>query len=438
VCPCRPCTGGSPQPGGSVDQVSRNRNKPRSPQRRQTRPADPVPTEEALADLELVAGLDEAIASPHPLALFGYASSMVAAVEPDPLDGIIGSRRINLDDGTGVEVDIRSLVDSFLDVGLRQTDALLLVLKELLGDDLLRERIRREVAARRNPVPGWLLRLDQVHPSQVVVIGDVLGDWVNILVGVDLPGRKQLTMVVYINHTLGTLVKDAFALPTPLDQVLAWYQERGAAGWTRPMSLADARAHIEQAVQTGRITFPPLETDTWPAARPLLEWFLRLLPEGGTSFIRPEWDQTSLNNLADEFFASPHATTPDRERLDGTEGSDPREILHTLLGYGVNYDTGDPLRWSPTNVELVLLDWIPRKIIANPDYLAQFPNVLRALVRYAHTRRGIPHPLTTDTLHIIDACEPEYLQLIRKTRRRGTKAMLELLGIPKRGIHSVS
>jgi hypothetical protein len=46
----------------------------------------------------------------------------------------------------------------------------------------------------------------------------------------------------------------------------------------RGRQLAEARARISQAIENGARLFPPLETETWPASRPLAKWLLRLLP----------------------------------------------------------------------------------------------------------------------------------------------------------------
>ncbi len=43
------------------------------------------------------------------------------------------------------------------------------------------------------------------------------------------------------------------------------------------------------------------------------------------------------------------------------------------------YATGDPWRWSPVTVEMLLADWFPRKVIAEPAYLAKLPDLVRSL-----------------------------------------------------------
>jgi len=36
------------------------------------------------------------------------------------------------------------------------------------------------------------------------------------------------------------------------------------------------------------MTYPPPESDTWPASRALVERLLRRLPGGGKGYVRPE------------------------------------------------------------------------------------------------------------------------------------------------------
>jgi hypothetical protein len=115
-----------------------------------------------------------------------------------------------------------------------------------------------------------------------------------------------------------------------------------------------------------------------------------MLPPGGTGYVRPEWDEAALAELTDRFFASPEA--------HGLDDEDRRALLESLLWFGTDYGPGDPLRWSPTAVEILLLDWIPRKIIAEPAYLRRAPDLLRAFVAFCHVQRGLRTELTTEAL----------------------------------------
>ncbi len=72
-------------------------------------------------------------------------------------------------------------------------------------------------------------------------------------------------------------------------------------------------------------------------------------------------------------------------------------------------------------------DWFPRKVIADPPFLAKLPDLLRAYVRYSHEREGIRASLTAQTLAAVDHHEPEYQRVIRSARPQGPEALLARL-----------
>jgi hypothetical protein len=78
-------------------------------------------------------------------------------------------------------------------------------------------------------------------------------------------------------------------------------------------------------------------------------------------------------------------------------------------------------------VEILLADWFPRKVIAEPAYLAMLPDLVRAYIRWCHGRNGIRADLTAETLAAVDQYEPEYLQLIRSDRQTAMAALAETL-----------
>jgi hypothetical protein len=251
----------------------------------------------------------------------------------------------------------------------------------------------------------------------------VLGDGDSLLVGVRTAGGHPMTVIVYIDHNLGTVAKDGFVLHEPIDRAVASFR---AASGDDPdtvftdLDLADARARVTEAIDHGAITYPPFETDSWPAARPLVEWVVRHLPAGGRGHERPEWPAPQREALADRFFASEHARGLDE---------DDRELLDTLLWFGCDYGPGDPLRWSPVAVELLLADWLPRKVVADAGYLARAPALLRHFIRFSHAERGIRPALTTETLAAVDRWEPEYQRTIRSPRPQGPAALLAAMGV---------
>lgn len=355
--------------------------------------------------------------SGDPLDLLGEISSLVAAVDPrntSPLE------QLEAGDPAGPSLD--ELVQSFAEIETLETTALLAGIAQLAPGDLPRARARRALAARHHPLPAWLRGLERAEPAGTTEMVHVLGDGDNVLLGVRLADGQALTVVLYVDHNLGTVAKDGFVVPTTVEELVA--QMRTLADdpdteW-RAVDPGDARARVTQAIEHGAITYPPFETDTWPACRPLVEWAARLLPAGGTGYDRPEWDEESTEALARRFLASDL----------GAPYDDPehRSLLESILWFATGYGPGDPLRWSPVAVEILLADWIPRKIVADARFLSKAPDLLRAFVRYCHRERSIRPALTAETLAAVDDWEPQYQQLVRSPRPQGPAALLAAIG----------
>jgi hypothetical protein len=388
-------------------------------QRRQPRPG-PGPPGRALrpGPADLLADVRRRLSSGEPLEFLAYASALLAAVDPrgeDPFQP--GRERAAGQDRT----TLPTLTESFAWAVQPETTALLAAFAELAPDELSRARARLALAKRRHPLPGWLARLGTASVYRAVHSTHVLGDGDSMLIGARLPGQ-ELTAVIYIDHNLGTVVKDAFPVPAPVSEVAR--QLREAADdpdvAVRDISLAGARARVAEAIEAGARTYPPFETDTWPASRPLTEWLLRLMPAGGTGYSRPAWSEAAQRGLAGRFFGSEY----------GRPFGDPdhRELLDQFLWFGTSCGPADPLRWSPVAVEILLADWIPRKIVASPAFLSKAPALLRAFIRFCHAERGIRPVLTAETLAAVNEHEPEYQRAIRSPRPQGPAALLAAVG----------
>jgi hypothetical protein len=379
--------------------------------RKPTHRGSPSPRRSQTREPDLLRDVAEALAADDPLHLLGYASILLAATD----SGRRGSQR------TGGPSQ-QEFVQTLLEVDVPETTALVLVMGELSGDELLQARVRAGVAEREYDLPEWVTALPRSRPSEAPLqVAHVLGDGDNVLLGVALPGGHGITLTIYIDHNLGTLVKDAFAVPgSPrelADQMLAMADDPDTT--VTELDPADARARVVAAIELGAITIPPVETDTWPGCRPLVQWAAAMLPPGGAGYVRPEWEDAALAAVADRFFASPLA--------EGLDDEDAHSLLESLLWFGSGYGPGDPLRWSPTAVEILLLDFIPRKIVAEVEYLSKAPEVLRAFVRFCHAERAIRAELTDETLFAVDRYEPEYQQLIRTPRLQGPEALIAAL-----------
>lgn len=298
----------------------------------------------------------------------------------------------------------RELVESFVGFDSPETTALLTVIAEMADDDLVATMARRAVAERDHSLPAWLTGLTPLTIGRTIEMSHTLGDGDNVMIEVRTAHGEDMTVMVYIDHNMGTLIKDAFVLPERIDSVLDLVASEADPDTTlSELDPAVARARIEGAAQTAAMAFPPVESETWPACRPIVSWVTGLLPSGGAGYVRPDWTRHQRAQLTKQFFASTHAASLDEED---------RDLFDTVLSFGCDYGRGDPLRWSPVVVEMFLVDWLPFKVIADADYLRRAPDLLRAFVRFSHEERRIRPSLTVETLEAIDRWEPQFLGMI--------------------------
>lgn len=351
------------------------KRRKRTPQRRPVhlRPSHPGPQDE-YADQALIQDLRRAIRSDEPLDLLNMVSALLDATDP---------RHRTPFSSQEPTTTREQLLESFLGIPYAETTAVLMVIRSLVSDEITKARITRELATRRHPMPAWLKNLDDaVAQPAVSVHTHVLKDGDDYLFGVTLPTGHCLSALVLVDTNLGAALKDAFVVPESLDDLvirigsLANDPDQSIA----PTDPANGRAEVEEAISTSAMFWPPMESDTWPMCRPLVEWMLRLLPAGGQVAEVPEWSDEQMTAIADDFFASPLGRPFDRP--------DERDLMNDILWFATSYTGGDPFRWSSVRVEMLLEDWFPRKIVASTAHLAKMPNVLRAYVYYCTKGKG--------------------------------------------------
>jgi Domain of unknown function (DUF6398) len=396
--------GGRTTPKGTQPQSSRPKHREGGGERRER-------------ELDLMGNVRRALRDDHPLGLLALVSSLLTVVDPRQA-GPMERSRSDADDRLSRD----ELVRSFLEIDRPETSVLLSVIGTMSADELERARIWRELETRRDDLPGWVVGLGLTTAYRATEMVHVLGDGDNVIVGARFPTGEALSTVVYIDHNMGTLVKDAFVVPEPIDELVAIMRSKTDdpdTAWN-DINPADARVRVDEAIALGAMTFPPFETETWPVCRPIVEWINGLLPARGTGYERPEWDDDARLDLTQRFFASPFA--------DGLEHTDYRDLFDSVLWFACDYGPGDPLRWSPVAVEIILADWIPRKIVADAALLSLAPRVLRAFVRFCHDERGVRAELTDETVAAIDEWEPEYQRITRAPRARGPDAILAAIG----------
>jgi Domain of unknown function (DUF6398) len=397
---------------GQVSKKKRRPSKPSSP--RSGRTARGSSPEHAEDEWDLLDEVEVALAANHPLAMLQTASAVLNAVDrrnDHPLDRSTKHEQLPLPD----------LLSALLAGEAPAAAALAWTMSHLSGDEVLRARVVRDLGPRSFLLPSWMQQLNKVEIVAAEQVTDTVRDGYDIVIHARLAGH-DLTTVTFIDFNMGMLVKDNLLSDGPLESFNEVWREHADTRHTalEALSPADARARISDAIEVGAMTWPPVESEDWPAGRPLLEWILRQIPDGGRGFVRPEWSEEDREALTERFLASSYGAALDQP--------DDRLIVGNLIWYRADYGYGDPLRWSPTAIEILMLDWYPRKIVAGQRSLRRMPIVLRDFVRFVHDEIGMAEELTAQALDAIDLYEYEYRETVSRPRRQGPEAILEAVG----------
>lgn len=348
-----------------------------------------------------------AIDAGHPLALLEFASTLAEITDGDRQP----DRTWLSNPEPETSLSSADLVHTLVGIPLPETTALLYALGPFL-DETTSDIARSEVNQRRDHIlPAWVRQIAGATVGEVWEQRHLLGDGENLLIGLQWPSGHEASVVIYIDHNMGTLVKDAFALPEPAQRVLSIYErEAPPHSHQRPLDAGTARARVEAALATFAMTIPRAESETWPACRPIVRWVTSMLPGGVSLPELEEPTEAETQAVIDEFLGSPEAA-----ELAGDP--DTVSLTENLLWFGQGYGNTDPWRWSEVRVEILLMDWFPRKVVADVDYLEKLPGVLQAFVRFAHRVVGVPDDLTKETLEAVERLTPEYLEVISDTER---------------------
>lgn len=387
--------------------MDRRREKRQRRAHRQTnrRPAPhhrpPATQDDALRGLTV--GLDE----PHPLRFLAHVSSLWAAL----------SRPAEHRSAP----DASEFVQSMIEVPAPQTTAILTVLSAYATDELLERRISRELANRTHGVPSWLATLDQVEVVRLARQTEPLGDGDQYWFEVAWPDGTALSYAVLVDANWGYALKDILVVPDRIaapEAIIAQHSTPEEEITFAPITPADARAQVTEAIAHSDMFFPPVETDDWPQGRAMLAWILRMLPEGGAGFPEVDLGEPARERVVADFLASPYG--------QGL-GPEAASMVDSLVWFA-GFNCGDPLRWSTVKLEMLLLDWWHRKIVQAPEADRALPRILRAFVRWSGEQRGLAPHFVDQNVAAIDTFEPELLTDIGTPRRNTAADLARMAG----------
>ncbi|HWH33592.1 MAG TPA: hypothetical protein VNU01_13055, partial [Egibacteraceae bacterium] len=343
---------------------------------------------------DFLAAIRRALRQDHPWNLLSLVSVMLEIVDPRSISEA-------LDEAPRTFAHRDELVELLISSRRLESTAMLAAISEVAGEPVA-GRIHAELAARDDELPGWLTALGPLTIDGVFETDYVLGDGNHVLIGAQTAAGHPFTCMVYIDHNFGTVVKDGGAIWAPIESVAAAlrqeFNSESDCGM-RPLDPATARVRITQAIEAATRIVPPLHRPTWPAARPVAEWVVRHLPDGGAAPVRTEWGRSSREGLMNAFLSSSFGEAFEAEA---------RDALDQVLAFACDFGAGDPLRWSPARIAVLLTRWLPMRLLPNGPSFRLLPDVLRAFVRYSHAEQGVRADLTADTLAMVDECEPDF------------------------------
>ncbi|MDN5661655.1 MAG: hypothetical protein L0G72_12915, partial [Brevibacterium aurantiacum] len=262
------------------------------------------PPEPPSDEPDLLAELSAVLADPSPVPLLLAASSMGYAANVDEDDGSSPFSMPPKVESSPLSEQFLTLTSAMMESAAPETDALLLIWAAMFDDPLLRRRIHRAVDSRSQSLPEWLRSLDSVSPVAAASLRHELGHEETLFVEFSLSGQP-VTMAVAVTRLGIPYLEDCY----PIDDTIDSIQRLAADNPQMPsdhieLTLANARAQIEEFVDHGDHMMPPTETDTWPSVRLLLAWMLRLLPDGGEVEEPHEWTEDEIGSLVTDFLAS--------------------------------------------------------------------------------------------------------------------------------------
>lgn len=274
---------------------------------------------------------------------------------------------------------------------------------EAVGPDPLARRASHAAQQLRQtgvPEPAWAHELGTAEFLRAWTFGDPFGDQVGYFAHFRYPGRPEHGLTAVYDENLGGIIKDASVGTLTEDPRVTLEQDPDSViGDIDPAMLA---ARVSGAIASGDMYIDNHWTPDFKEHRALLLARMRLLPRIELPDESPP-DETAREALIAEFLAS-DASPEDLEVI--------RSILDHCLIARCDFGDGDPLRWSPTVVELFLLDFLPRKVTLDSGQIRAVPGVLGRWVRFCLTRRGLEERWIAETLAAIEEFTPEFRRAV--------------------------
>lgn len=256
-------------------------------------------------------------------------------------------------------------------------------------------------------LPAWAADIGESEIVRAAVIRDpIFDDAQNVFLESRHADGQVFAVGVLIDNNLSRMAKDVLLVDSidAVDEALrARTADDGGQLVLEHVAPGVAAGLIRDAIASTDITWdPPVEEAYWSGRA------LALLRSDQTSHVvtpkepdeLPEAEREALHT---EFLSSPEGSG---FAADGDEAW----VALLAIDFAAGYLGSDPLRWSPSVVELFMLDWVPRKVITSPAMLHVLPEALDAWVRFAGRKRELPGRAIAVTLEAIGEFTAEMIE----------------------------
>ena len=296
--------------------------------------------------------------------------------------------------------------------------AVLCALAGVTRDEIGAREAAARMAARGVPRPRWADVIGTPDYVGGYSVSDPFGDQIGYYLIFRYADRKPHMVMALYDENLGGIIKDAFVAELRED-----VDPRTVLGTDPDVTVQDAEpaeaaARIGRAIATGDQFLDNDWTPDFKETRALLLARLRLLPVVDLPEPPEPLVDDAREELTQEFLAS--ALAPRRKETL-------RIVDHCLIAR-CDFGDGDPLRWSPTVVELFMLDYLPRKVSLTPEEIDALPEVLSAWVRFALIKRGLDERFIAEAEEAVEDFTEEFREAVNDSDSFGpAKAIMRAL-----------
>jgi hypothetical protein len=298
---------------------------------------------------------------------------------------------------------LSELVDDIAGQRTRVARDLLIALSSVVPDDLAAHAraLTAGTGEASRPAPIWVGGIGRAVFRNARSATDQFGDQDLLLATFEHPGWRPHAFVITVDHNLRGLFKQAGVTLDEDSIAQQWEETTGLR--LQPISSEELAARWQAAIRTYHSSLDPPVGDGVAELMPLIEARARALPHvSDRDEERTEPSDAEVEALIAEVLSSPHGASLTANRDEAGVA------LRAIVEYRSNHADGDLWRWSPTVVELGLVDWIPRKSLLEEAEIAILPDALRAVVRVAAERKGLEEADVAMSLAEIDRQEPAY------------------------------